>query len=312
MVKCIRHITLCGLCRCYSLVLKISLKDYSLKEMALQILRLPIDVIKRFRTDRLTRHAAALSFSSMLALAPMAAIGFAVLSTFASFEQLSIELENFIYQFLVPTAGEELRQYIDQFASQIGKLTLFGSAFFLLTALLLLFNIEESFNDIWRVHKGRPLVSRLTVYWALITLGPFLMGASLTLSTYFLSLQLLGNSGVFAQVRSVGTWMLPFALQLVAFLLLYLVMPNVTVKLRHAFIGALVASLLFDLTKKGFAFYIVNLKSYQIVYGALSTLPIFLIWIYLSWVIALIGAEVVAVMQERYVAKHKLESEGVT
>ena len=285
-------------------------KDYSLKELAMQILHLPLDVVRRFRSDRLLRHAAALSFSSLLALAPMAAIGFAVLSTFASFEQLGVELETFIYQYLVPAAGEDLRQYIDQFAGQFGKLTLFGSTVFLLTAPLLLFSIEESFNDIWRVHKGRSLVSRLTVYWALITLGPLLMGASLTLSTYFLSLKLLNDGALFSQVRSIGVWALPFMLQLVAFLLLYLVMPNVTVKLRHAFIGALVASSLFELTKKGFALYVVNFKSYEIVYGALATLPIFLLWIYLSWVIALIGAEVVAVMQERYAKDQPNESEA--
>ena len=120
----------------------------------MQILYFPRDVANRMRADRLTRHAAALSFSSLLALAPMMAIALAMISMFASFEQMGPQLEEFIYQFLAPTAGVELKVYLAQFADQAGKLTVFGLAFFLLTALLLLFNIEESFNDIWRVKRG--------------------------------------------------------------------------------------------------------------------------------------------------------------
>ncbi len=278
---------------------KFVLRDYSPKEWAMQIFKLPIDVWQRFQTDRLTRHAAALSFSSLLALAPMMAIALAMVSMFASFEQMGTQLEAFIYQFLVPAAGDDLKVYLEQFAGQAGQLTVIGLAFFLITALLLLFNIEESFNDIWRVHRGRTIVSRLTIYWALITLGPLLMGASLTLSTYLLSAQVLPDGNVFAGLRKVGLSSLPFVLEAVAFLLLYLIMPHAQVRVRHAFVGALVAAVLFSLAKKGFTVYIANFANYELVYGALSTLPIFLIWIYLSWVVALIGAEVVAVLHER-------------
>ena len=140
--------------------------DYSIKKTLIQLLDIPILVLRRFRTDRLTRHAAALSFSSMLALAPMVAIAFSMLSLFNSFEQLGASFEQFIYQYLVPAAGDELRVYADQFAGQAGKLSAVGFGLFFLTALLLLFSIEESFNDIWRVEKGRSMTSRITVYWA--------------------------------------------------------------------------------------------------------------------------------------------------
>ena len=101
------------------------------------------------------------------------------------------------------------------------------------------------------------------------------------------------------QVQSLGVLILPFFFQMAAFLLLYLIMPNVRVSFVHALVGALVASLLIELTKRGFAHYVINFKSYEIVYGALSTLPIFLIWVYLSWVVTLVGAEVVAVLQQK-------------
>lgn len=284
------------------------MNNYSLKKSVLQLLEVPIAVLKRFRSDRLTRHAAALSFNSLLALAPMVAIAFSMLSLFASFEELGSGFEDFIYQFLVPTAGEDLKQYFDQFAGQAGKLTVFGLVFFLLTALLLLFNIEESFNDIWRVKQGRNITSRLTVYWALVSLGPLLMGASLTMSTYLLSFST--GDAFTGQVHSLGVMLLPFVLEALAFMLLYLVMPNVRVSLLHALIGAVVASALFEISKRGFSIYIKNFSNYEVVYGALSTLPIFLIWIYLSWIIALVGAQVVAVLQQKELLTYEFQIEN--
>jgi len=286
--------------------------DYSIKKTLLQLFDFPLAVMRRFRSDRLPRHAAALSFSSLLALAPMVAIAFSMLSLFASFEQLGNAFQDFVYQFLVPAAGDDLREYLDKFAGQAGKLTVIGLVLFLLTALLLLFNIEESFNDIWGIEQGRSMTARITVYWALVSLGPLLMGASLTISTYLLSLTVANGAQFAGQVQSFGIVLLPFLFEVLAFLLLYLVMPNVRVSFVHALIGAVVASVLFELTKRLFALYVVNFDSYQIVYGALSTLPIFLVWIYLSWVVALVGAEVVVLMQQRKIFGNQSDPDSRT
>lgn len=271
-----------------------TMTNYSLKKALLQLFDVVKEVQKRFGSDRLTRHAAALSFNSLLALAPMMALVFAMLSLFSAFEAMATPLEDFIYQFLVPAVGDDLRGYLEQFAGQAGKLTLIGLVFFFLTALLMLFNIEESFNDIWGVGKGRTVIARITVYWSLVSLGPILMGASLVISSYVLSSSILNG-----QAQSFGLAILPLLFEMMAFLLLYLVMPNVRVSLIHGLAGAFVASVLFELTKGLFAAYVRNFANYEVVYGALSTLPIFLIWIYLSWVVALIGAEVVAVLQQK-------------
>ncbi|MGK0373680.1 MAG: membrane protein [Arenicella sp.] len=270
--------------------------DYSIKTKLTQLFDIPVAVIQRFRSDRLPRHAASLAFSSLLALAPMMAIALAVLS---SFDNMGTLVEDFIYQFLVPAAGDDVKLYIDQFANRAGKLTAIGTGAFLLTALLLLSNIESSFNDIWRVEEGRSLSAKLTVYWSLVTLGPLLMGASLTMSAYVMSLSVFTG-----QVASVGSVIVPILLMASAFLLLYLVMPNVRVSLMHALVGALVASFLFEGTKRAFQAYLKNFADYEVVYGALAALPIFLIWIYLSWVVALIGAEVVAVLQQKKLLEH--------
>ena len=277
--------------------------DYSskpaLKQRLTVVFHLPLAVLKRFKSDRLPRHASALAFSSLLALAPMMAIALSMLSLFSSFEDMGASVENFIYQFLVPAAGDDVRVYLDQFASRAGKLTAVGAGAFLLTALLLLSNIESSFNDIWRIKEGRTLGQKLTVYWAMVTLGPLLMGASLTMSTYFLSLSVFTG-----QAGTIGTFLIPVLLESMAFLLLYLVMPNVRVSLMHGIVGALVASFLFELTKRAFATYVGNFANYEVVYGALAALPIFLIWVYLSWVVTLIGAEVVAVLQQKKLLEH--------
>lgn len=279
--------------------------DYSSKSSLTQrlteIFELPLAVLSRFQSDRLPRHAAALAFSSLLALAPMMAIALSMLSLFSSFEDMSASVETFIYQFLVPAAGDDVKIYLDQFASRAGKLTAVGSSAFLLTALLLLSNIESSFNDIWGIEEGRTLGQKLTVYWAMVTLGPLLMGASLTMSTYFLSL-----SAFTGQAATVGNLLIPVVLESMAFLLLYLVMPNVRVSLMHGLIGAIVASFLFELTKRAFVTYVGNFANYEVVYGALAALPIFLIWVYLSWVVTLVGAEVVAVLQQKRLLEHTL------
>jgi membrane protein len=221
----------------------------------------------------------------------MMAIALAMLS---SFDDMGVLVENFIYQFLVPTAGDNLKLYIDEFAGRTGQLTVIGAGAFFLTALLLLSNIESSFNDIWRVKAGRSLSAKLTVYWSLVTLGPLLMGASLTMSAYVTSLSVFAG-----QVATIGEVIVPILLMASAFLLLYLVMPNVRVSLMHGLVGALVAAFLFELTKRAFQAYLKNFADYEVIYGALAALPIFLIWIYLSWVVALIGAEVVAVLQQK-------------
>ena len=272
--------------------------DYSLKAKLTQTFEIPIAVILRFRSDRLPRHAAALAFNSLLALAPMMAIALAVLSKFGDMGSL---FENFIYQTLAPTAGDDVRLYLDKFATGAGKATAVGMGAFLVTALLLLSNIESSFNDIWRIKEGRTLGSKLSVYWSLVTLGPLLMGASLTMSAYVMSSSLFTGN-----VATLGQMFLPILLTTSAFFLLYLVMPNVRVSLMHGLVGAIVASALFEITKRGFQAYLANFGNYELVYGALAALPIFLIWIYLSWIVALIGAQVVAVLQQKKLLEHTM------
>ncbi len=256
-------------------------------------------VFAGFKRDRCSRHAAALSFNSLLALAPLIAIAFSILSVFSSFESLGKGLEDFIYQYLVPDASLDVRGYLTGFAQQAGKLTAVGLIAFFVTVLFLLYFIEESLNDIWRSERRRSFIQRVLIYWAMVTLGPILMGASLSLSTYFISLDLLSGVTGTQQFHSLAVKALPVFFEIMAFFLLYIVMPNSPIKWRYALIGGIIAAILFEITKRAFSLFVLNFNNYEIIYGALATLPIFLIWIYLSWLVTLLGAEVVAVLHQR-------------
>ncbi len=245
---------------------------------------------RRFLEDHCQTNASALAFATLLAVVPLAAVVFSSLSMFPVFEQWAAAVEEFVYQNFVPAAGAVVREHLQRFAGQTGRLTVFGLVFLLLSALMLLYTIEDTFNRIWRIHRGRALIQRVLAYWAVLTLGPLLMGASLSLSSYLISL------AVASEARSRFLEMLPFVFEVLAFVLLYTVVPNCVVRLRHAAVGGAVAAVLFEFSKRGFALFVLNFSSYEVVYGALATIPIFLIWIYLSWLLILFGAEVTAAL----------------
>ncbi len=253
----------------------------------------------RFMRDRCLRLAAALAFASLLALVPLVSVVFSMLSVFPVFEQWALSLEEFVYRYLVPAAGDVVRENVNQFVAQVRRLTAFGVAFLLLSALLLLSTIEDAFNDIWRVHRGRGIVQRLLVYWTVITLGPVLIGASLSLTTYLVSISALQEEPALSGLRAGVVWVMPILFEWAAFLVLYLTVPNCTVAFRDAAAGGVIAAVLFELTKRGFAVYLLTFSAYEVIYGALAAIPIFLIWIYLSWLVILIGAETVASLTDR-------------
>jgi len=244
---------------------------------------------RRCIDDHCQSNAASLSFTTLLALVPLVAVVFSSLSTFPVFETWTEQLEDFVYANFVPAAGDVVRQYLNSFRAQAGKLTAVGLLFLIISALMLLFTIDETFNNIFRVKRRRSLSQRIVAYWAVLTLGPLLIGASLSLTSYLVALAASETATQSAILR----W-LPFTFVLLAFVLLYIVVPNRHISLRSAFAGALIGAVLFELAKYGFAFFVLNFRSYEIIYGTLATIPIFLIWIYLSWLVILLGAVVVA------------------
>ena len=239
--------------------------------------------------------AASLSYTSLLALVPLATVVLSMFSLFPVFSTWSEQLQEFIYNNLVPAAGDVIKDNIDSFVGKAGRLTTFGLIFLMLTALMMLSTIENSLNKIWRVHRGRSVSQRILVYWAMISLGPLLIGSGLSITSYFAASSAFKalDGGVNS---AFGIKMLPFLFESAAFVLAYMLVPNCRVRFSHAVIGGVIASLIFQIAKKAFTFYVTKFNTYEVIYGALATLPIFLIWIFVSWCVFLLGAQVAAAL----------------
>ncbi|MBT8419492.1 MAG: virulence factor BrkB family protein [Gammaproteobacteria bacterium] len=244
-----------------------------------------------FVNDRCPESAGALAYTSLLALVPLMAVGFTLFAAFPAFDGLTGKLQSFVFSNFVPASGKVVEAYIEGFVAKASALTLPGLIALLVTALLSMATIERTFNAIWKVRRRRNFVDAFMVYWAILTVGPLLIGVSLAVSSYVASLPFfsdaarsLGGPGVFLKL-------LPFLAATLAFALLYAIVPYQRVPPRHAIAGGVVAAVLFELAKKGFALFVTHFPTYEAIYGALAALPIFLIWVYLSWLIILLGAE---------------------
>ena len=256
-------------------------------------------VYLRLIEDRCWRVASALSFTTLIALVPLVTVMVSMLSLFPVFETWTSSFEDFLYRNMVPASGDTVREYINRFVNQAGKLTAVGLVILMVSAMFLFATIEDSFNEIWRIKSGRRVVHRLMVYWTVITLGPLLIVASLSVTSYIFSLPVFSESSTVFGVSNTLISLLPFVFEFLAYLLLFMVIPNGRVWLRYAVVGALVATILFEIAKRGFVRYLLNFNSYEVIYGALAAVPIFLIWIYLSWLVVLVGAHIAAVLQDR-------------
>ncbi len=253
----------------------------------------------RFIEDKCSKTAAALTYTSLLSLVPLLAVGFAILAAFPVFKSVGKEIQDFIFVNFVPTSQEMIQEYLLNFVDKASDLTIVGIIFLFVTALLLMETIEQALNDIWRVRKRRKGVAEFTVYWAVLSLGPLLLGISLAVTSYVLSLPLVSI------VKQPLLTIMPFVLTMLAFTLIYVVIPDRHVPIRHGLLGGFIAALLFEIAKKSFALYVKHFPTYELVYGALATIPIFLIWVYLSWFIILLGAEITCSLTSFYRREEK-------
>jgi membrane protein len=253
---------------------------------------------RRFAVDNCGARAAALTFSSLLAVVPLLAVGFAAFAAFPVFDEAQRLAQSFMIENFVPHAGDVVRQQLDQFVSRTGQLTAVGVLFLAVTSVLLLSSVTATFNAIWQVAETRPYVTRLLVYWSVLTLTPLIFGTSLSVSSYLFTI---------AQASGVETYTGPLArlagvfpplLQIAGFWVIFSVIPNIRVRRSDALVGAITAAILFELLKKGFGLYVGNVPTYQTVYGALAVFPILLIWVYLAWTVVLAAAELAAALPQ--------------
>lgn len=263
--------------------------------------------IKRCREDTITISAGHLAYVTLLSLVPFIMVTFTIMSAFPAFASVRSKLEHFIFNNFVPTASDVVHKYMSDFVSNASQMSAIGILSLLVVALLLISNVDKTLNRIWRTQSDRPIIYTFAIYWMVITLGPMLMGSSVVVSSYLTGLAAFTEE----YTPGLGTFLLslvPSGAAMLAFTILYMVVPNRRVYARHALAGALVATIAFEITKSGFALYVTNFPSYELIYGALAVIPILFFWVYLSWIIVLFGAEFTCSLGEAFENK-KAENE---
>ena len=248
-------------------------------------------LVSRFIADRGLPNAASLTYTTLLSLVPLMTVGLAVFSAFPVSEKLVVELQDFVFKNFVPASGEVVQQYLQEFNSKASRLSGVGFAFLVVVAIMMMVNIDQAINAIWRVRQERKPLAKFLMYWSILSLGPLLIGLSMAVTSYMVSLPIISDTAVTLGLRLRLLAFMPLLAAAVAFSLLYAVVPNRKVPTRHAIAAGVLAALLFELAKRGFAFYVTQFPTYEAIYGTLAVVPIFLVWIYLCWVVTLLGAE---------------------
>ncbi len=253
-------------------------------------------VAKRFVEDRCLMVAGSLTYTSLLALVPLFTVTLVLTSHVPIIRDLILAVKVSAMKNLVPDVGGRLVSvYMEQFSQNAAKLTVIGLLIVIGTAVALMFTIDSVCNDIWRAKRRRSWWKRLTAYLAVLAIGPLLIGASLTLTSYMVhwSRKL---DGVLPFLDDLLLQLPPFVLTTLALAIAYRIMPARHVPTRHALAGALFAGLLFEIVKYLFVVFVVRVPTYSLVYGAFASVPIFLVWLFCCWLVALLGAEVAATL----------------
>ena len=249
---------------------------------------------QRFREDHMGLTASSLTFTTSIALVPFFTVALAIFTAFPMFSKLQGVLQVWLVNSLIPdNISRQVLGYLTQFARQANKLGVAGLAVLLVTAIALILTIDRTLNGIWRVKKPRPLAQRVLFYWAAITLGPLVLGASLAVTSYVIS----GSRGAVSSMPGglrVLLDLLQFFLLAGGMAALYRYVPNTFVRWSHAWAGGLFVAAGIELAKKILTLYLSSVPTYSLVYGAFATLPILLVWIYVAWVIVLLGAVIAA------------------
>lgn len=253
-------------------------------------------VAHRFHDERAMLTAASLTYTTLLSLVPLFTVALAISTAFPVFDTSVGALQEFVLENFLPDARgvETIGEQIRSFTENAGELTAIGIGFLVITSVMLMLTIDEALNRLFRVQRRRPMLQQVLIYWGVLTLGPVLIGGSLSTTSFAVgaSLGMLNLDSLAEAVLRV----LPFVFTCAALTLLYAVVPYRYVEFRHALAGALLAGVVFEIAKRSFALYLAWFPTYRLIYGAFATIPIFLIWLYVSWLVVLAGAAFTAVL----------------
>jgi len=276
------------------------------------ILRFIVIVGEHMDHDKVAIRASGLAYASLLAIVPLMAVIISVFSAIRAFENIEQRVRQFLVEQFVAARQAEVEQWIEHFTDGASRLGLLGFLLLIVTSILLLSAIETNFNQIWRVSRHRTWLSRVTSYTSVLVLGSIFVGTSLTLSARLQTILVTHGPLDPGIVAWLNAWAVPFLLSALAFLVAYLMVPHASVSFKSALIGAVVSGVLFELGKLVFARTTGASVNLSVLYGSLAALPIFLIWLYYTWVIVLIGLEVAYTHQFRGAqSRPSLEEQGL-
>jgi len=250
-------------------------------------------LLGRFHEDRILYYSGYLSYVTLLSMVPLLAVIFSFFSIFPFFEKVKEEVEEFVFRNFVPALGEVVQEQIFTFVENATKMTPFGLLLLLVVAVLLLSSIDHTLNQIWHVKKNRGLIVSYSIYLIVLISGPVLLGTGLAATSYLLSLSGFEEDSELSAIKFLLA-SLHFLGSFLFFLLLYIVVPHTRVHFWSAVSGALIATLLFEISKSTFALYFIHFPVYQAIYGALAVIPLLFIWVFISWVVVLLGAQIAA------------------
>ena len=250
-------------------------------------------LLGRFHEDRILYYSGYLSYVTLLSMVPLLAVVFSFFSIFPVFEKLKEEVEEFVFRNFVPALGDVVQEQILSFVENATRMTPLGLLVLLIVAVLLLSSIDHTLNQIWHVRKNRGLIVSYSIYLVVLITSPFLLGTSLAATSYLVSLSGIEEGSALFLIRLLLS-SLPFLGSFLFFLLLYIIVPHTKVHFWSAVSGALIATLLFEISKSAFALYFIHFPVYQVIYGALAVIPLLFIWVFISWVVVLVGAQIAA------------------
>ena len=250
-------------------------------------------LLERFHEDRILYYAGYLSYVTLLSMVPLLAVIFSLFSVFPIYGNLKEEVEDFVFRNFMPELGDVVKEQILSFVDNATRMTSFGLIVLIIVALLLLSSIDHTLNQIWRVGKNRGIIISYSIYILVLISSPVLLGTGLAANSYLVSLGGIEEGSKLSAIKFMLT-SLHFLGSFLFFLLLYIVVPHTKVHFWSAVFGALIATLLFELSKSVFALYFIHFPVYQAIYGALAVIPLLFIWVFISWVVVLVGAQISA------------------
>ncbi|HDH96691.1 MAG TPA: YihY family inner membrane protein [Proteobacteria bacterium] len=266
--------------------------SHGIKRAGIRALRYVIQLFSEVAQDEVVMRASGLAYVSLLGLVPLLALVFSLFSSFGSFAKFQESMRAFLLKHLIPSSTEQVIGYIEKFLANTKALSLIGVVSLLIVAVFIFNSIESAFNRIWMVKKQRSMVRKFLVFSAVVVWGPVFIGASIYAGSKIKAIFHLGPELQIGFLSRLSLQLLPVMLTTLALFLAYLLIPNTRVRLLPAFVGAVVAGVLWELAKSGFNAYVKNMITYKTVYGSLAVIPLFLIWLYVTWVIVLFGAEI--------------------